>query len=125
MIDRRWHKIFMEQCEAAEHIKLRYGTGSAFDYVVGEKLLDFADAAEGNPELAQELPHFVSRVRSMFTPQEMREHLSRIEGLRRKNELSLMLDGDPDFEDPSVLARRVRQFELLKELLTAPVLGTS
>ena len=125
MTDRRWHEIMMEQCEAAEHIKLRYGTGSAFDYVVGEKLLDFADAAERNPELAQALPHFVSRVRSMFTPDEMRDHLSRIEGLRHENERSSMLDGEPDFEDPKVLARRVRQFELLKELLTAPVLGTS
>ena len=68
-IERRWHEIWMEQCEAAETIKLRYGVESAFDYVVGEKLLNFAEAAAGHPEFAQALPQFVSRVRDMFTPE--------------------------------------------------------
>ena len=57
----------MEQCEAAEAIRLRYGAESAFDYVVGEKLLNFAEAAATNAEFAQALPQFVSRVRDMFT----------------------------------------------------------
>ena len=35
MTARRWHEIWIEQCEAAEAIKLRYGVGSAFDFVVG------------------------------------------------------------------------------------------
>ena len=30
-----------------------------------------------------------------------------------------------DFEDPATLAERAQQFELVKELLTAPTLGTS
>ena len=81
MAERRWHEIWIEQCEAADIIKLRYGIGSAFDSVVGENLLNFAEAADNNPEFARALPRFVSRVRSMFTSQEMHEHLSRIECL--------------------------------------------
>ena len=68
MTERRWHDIWLEQCEAAETVKLRYGVESAFDYVVGEKLFNFAEAAADHPEFAQALPQFVSRVRGMFTP---------------------------------------------------------
>ena len=82
-IERRWHKIWMEQCEAAETIRLRYGVESAFDYVVGEKLLNFAEAAAEHAGFAQALPQFVSRVRSMFTPEEMATHLPRAERRRR------------------------------------------
>ena len=81
MAERRWHEIWIEQCEAADVIKLRYGVGSASDSVVGENLLNFAEAADHDPEFARALPGFVSRVRSMFTLQEMHEHLSRIECL--------------------------------------------
>jgi hypothetical protein len=36
------HEIWIEQCDAAQDIKLRYGLKAAFDYVVAEKLLNFA-----------------------------------------------------------------------------------
>ena len=42
---REFHKIWTEQCEAAHDIRLRYGPRAAFDYVVAEKLLNFAEAA--------------------------------------------------------------------------------
>lgn len=35
----------MERCEAAEAVKLRNGVGSAFDYIVGKKLLNHAEPA--------------------------------------------------------------------------------
>ena len=82
-IERRWHEIWMEQCEAAGTIRLRYGVESAFDYVVGEKLLNFAEAAAEHAGFAQALPQFVSRVRGMFTPEEMATHLPRAEPRRR------------------------------------------
>ena len=53
--ERRWHEVWREQCEAAGSIRLQYGIASAFDYVVGEKLLTFAEAAEEKPEFAQAL----------------------------------------------------------------------
>jgi len=50
--NREFHKVWMEQCEAAEDIRLRYGLKAAFDYVVAEKLLMFAEAAARRPEFA-------------------------------------------------------------------------
>ena len=125
MTERRWHDIWLEQCEAAETIKLRYGVESAFDYVVGEKLLNFAEAAAGHPEFAQALPQFVSRVRGMFTPEEMAAHLARTERRRREMEVAALDDEDPGFADGKATAERARQFDLVKELLTARALGTS
>ncbi len=125
MTERDWHHIWVKQCEAAEAIKLRYGLNSAFDYVVAEKLLNFAEAAARHPKFASELPRFVSRVRSMFTPQEIQAHLSRIERERHENDLATVEDHGLDFDDPDAVAERARQFDLVKELLTVTQLGTS
>ena len=128
MTERRWHEIWLEQCEAAETMRLRYGVESAFDYVVGEKLLDFAEAAADHSEFAQALPQFVSRVRGMFTLEEMAAHLARIKRRRGEMEVAALDDEDPGFADDAddkATAERARQFDLVKELLTAPALGTS
>lgn len=77
MNTREFHQIWIEQCDAAEGIKRRYGLKAAFDYLVAEKLLNFADATVQHLEFARELPRFVARVRRMFTPQEMFTHLAR------------------------------------------------
>jgi len=74
----KFHKIWVKQCAAAEHIKLRYGSKAAFDYIVAEKLFNFADAATAYPEFARELPRFVARVRGLFTAEEIRAHLHRL-----------------------------------------------
>jgi hypothetical protein len=119
------HEIWMEQCEAAETIKARYGLKAAFDYVVGEKLITFASAATRNPEFARELPRFVSEVRRMFTPEEIRIHTARLE---REQSEKAVDDSDEDelcLESQIDAAERFRQFTTLKELLTAPELGTS
>ena len=96
------HQIWVEQCVAAETIKLRYGLKAAFDYAVAEKLLNFAEAAAQHPEFARELPRFVSRVRQMFTAQELVVHLARIERERRENDLAAMEDDDA--HEPSEVA---------------------
>ena len=123
------HQIWVEQCAAAETIKLRFGLKAAFDYAVAEKLLNFAEAATRYPEfareLARELPRFVSRVRQMFTAQELVVHLARIERERRENDLAAMEDDEAPFENPAAALERTRQFGLIKELLTANMLGTS
>ena len=66
------HKIWIEQCDAAQTIKARFGLTAAFDYLVGEKLMNFAIAASRHPDFARELPRFVSEVRHMFTPDEIK-----------------------------------------------------
>ena len=114
-----------EQCEAAETIRLQYGVGSSFDYAVGEKLLTFAAAEEDHPEFARALPQFVSELRRMFTPEEIEEHLARVENERLQRAMDAMDVYDPELDDHAAPAAEARRFELVKELLTAPALGTS
>ena len=123
--ERRWHEVWREQCEAAGTIRFQYGIASAFDYVVGEKLLNFAEAAEEHPEFARALPQFVSELRRMFTPEEIDEHLARIESARLERAMDAMDVYDPELDDLAASDAEARRFEFVKELLTAPSLGTS
>jgi hypothetical protein len=129
---RKFHEIWVEQYDATHEIKLRYGVKAAFDYLVAEKLLNFADAAANRPEFAKELPRFVACVRGLFTPQEMRTHLARIERQQIENAAENHDEEDDEFDDeeliresPAAAAERVRQFAIVKELLTAAELSTS
>ena len=121
---RKAHNIWIEQCEAAQTIKARFGLTAAFDYLVGEKLMSFASAASRHPDFARELPRFVSEVRRMFTPDEIGAQLAQIE--RSQDERNIdVLEEDLLREGPAAVAECVQQFMLVKELLTAPMLGTS
>ena len=51
--------------------------------------------------------------------------LARIERERRENDLAAMEDDEAPFENPAATLERTRQFDLIKELLTANTLGTS
>jgi len=61
------HKIWMEQCAAAENIRHRFGLENALDYLIGEKLFSFVTASEQHPDFAAELPAFVAEIRRLFT----------------------------------------------------------
>jgi hypothetical protein len=117
------HKIWIEQCDAAQTIKTRFGLTAAFDYLVGEKLMSFTSAASRHHDFARELPRFVSEVRRMFTPDEIGAQLTQIE--RSQNERDVLGEEDLLCEGPPAVAECVQQFMLVKELLTAPMLGTS
>ena len=130
----KFHKIWVKQCVAAEHIKLRYGSKAAFDYIVAEKLFNFADAATAHPEFARELPRFVARVRGLFTAEEIRADLNRIELEQREydaniNERDEFDEQDEQLEDglesTTTAEERARQFAVIVELLTAAEVGTS
>ena len=120
-------EVWFEQCEAARTIRSRYGVKAAFDYAVGEKLMNFAEAACERPAFARELPRFVSEVRRMFSADELRVHLARLEREQSERDADLAeLDEDELLrESPDRAAARIRQFALIKELLTATALGTS
>ena len=132
----KFHEIWVEQCEAAEGIKRRYGTKAAFDYLVAEKLLNFADAASSHPAFARELPQFVAHVRGLFTVEEMRTHLNRIQCAQRdgdayigeRDEFDEEGEQEEDamsLESPTAATERARQFAIIAELLIAAELGTS
>ena len=122
---RKMHGIWIEQCDAAQGIKLRYGVKAAFDYVVAEKLLNYASAASQNPEFARELPRFVSHVRRMFTPQEIQTHIVRVEREQSEKSSEVLEDDELHREGPIAAAARAQQFATIKELLIATELGTS
>ena len=79
MLSKEFHTIWHEQCEAAKSIRERYGAENALGYLVDEKLMNFAGAAEQRPEFAAELSAFVAEVRKLFTPQELRDHFAELE----------------------------------------------
>lgn len=127
MTGHKMHEKWKEQCEAARDINLRYGLQAAFDYVVTEKLLNFISAAADYPAFARELPRFVSEVRRMFTSAEIRKHIARIELEQQAKNADASEDNEDEtfHESPATVAERARQFAIIKELLTAPELGTS
>jgi hypothetical protein len=126
---RKVHKIWIEQCDAAQTIKARFGLTAAFDYLVGEKLMSFASAASRHPDFARELPRFVSEVRRMFTPDEIGAQLAQIERSQNERNVDVLEEEEEDDdllrEGPAAVAEGVQQLMLVKELLTAPMLGTS
>jgi hypothetical protein len=70
----RFVKIWVQQCKATRGIKRRFGVKSALDlldYLVREKLLGFADAAEQRPDFARELPRFLAEVWRIFNQYEI------------------------------------------------------
>ena len=119
------HQVWIEQCEATKTIRARFGLKAAFEYLVGEKLLNFAETAANHATFAQELPRFVSEVRHLFTPDEIAAQLAQIERAQNEAMMDVSEDDDPCPESPAEAAERVRRFNLIKELLTATKLGIS
>lgn len=60
------HKIWIEQFEAAANIEDEFGTQKALEYLVGEKFLNFLEAAETNKEFRSEIPSFVAKINTLF-----------------------------------------------------------
>jgi hypothetical protein len=119
------HDVWTEQCEAAQMIRARFGLKAAFDYLVGEKLISFFRAASRHPDFARELPRFISEVRRMFTPDEIRTHLAQMEHEQDKENWKVSEEDDRLRESPAAAVEHVRQFMMIKELLTMTMLGTS
>ena len=47
-------EIWIEQCEAAKGIEDEFGTQKALEYLVGEKFLNFLEAAESDADFRAE-----------------------------------------------------------------------
>lgn len=69
------HKIWIEQCEAARDIDDGLGRQKALDYLVGEKFLNFLEAAETDAEFREEIPAFVAEIKSIFERWELVQYL--------------------------------------------------
>ena len=54
----RFEKASIERCRGTRAIKRRFGPKGGLDYLIEERLLAFADAAEDHPVVAADLPGF-------------------------------------------------------------------
>jgi hypothetical protein len=69
---------------ATRTIWRRFGLKNALDYLVSEKLLNFAEAAERHSEFAAELPRFQAAVWEVFHPYDLAGYLASLRPLPRK-----------------------------------------
>ena len=67
-----FHRIWVEQVQAAHHIREDHGVERALGYLVGEKFLSHLRAARTRPEFAGETRAFAVGVREVFGQQELR-----------------------------------------------------
>jgi hypothetical protein len=68
-------EIWIEQCEATKQIEAEFGTQNALGYLIGEKFLNFLQAAETNAEFRAEIPAFVGGIKTIFETWQLAEYL--------------------------------------------------
>jgi hypothetical protein len=86
----QFHRIWVRQCQATRGIKRRFGVKSALDYLIGEKLMNFAEAAAHHPAFAAELPRFQAAVWNLFNPYELAGYLGSLQPTKRKKLRALL-----------------------------------
>ena len=90
-------KIWIDQREAARRIEDEFGTPNALAYLVGEKFLNFLEAAETHADFRAEIPAFVAEIKAIFEPWQLAEYL---ENARQTGPFDPALyDEDDDPED--------------------------
>ena len=68
--------MWTEQCDATTGIHNAFGIQQALNYLIGEKFLDFIEAAGKDDNFHNELPLFAARVRTLFEPPELAAYLA-------------------------------------------------
>ena len=71
------HKIWIDQCNAAREIENEFGVPRALDYLIGEKFLNFLEAADDDAEFRAELPAFVAEIKAIFERWQLAEYLEK------------------------------------------------
>jgi hypothetical protein len=121
-----FHKIWIEQCAATEDIREQFGTKNALDYLVGEKLFSFVEAAEKDADFAAELPAFVAAIRRLFSTEEIRTYLDHVERMKflAPPEPEIAMEDEEEEEDdepwpahPVLGAQELLRFSRIRQLL--------
>ena len=100
-----FHKIWIEQCEAAKTIEAEFGFDKAIEYLVGDKFINFLEAAETDTSFRGEIPEFVAEIKRIFERWKLAEFLETARQTERF---------DPTVYDDPEDAEMERQFELSK-----------
>lgn len=85
-----FEKIWIEQCRATPGIKRHFGAKSALDYLVGEKLRTFAEAARYDAAFGRELPRFLAAVWRVFNEYELAGYVATRKPAVRKHLRTLL-----------------------------------
>jgi hypothetical protein len=123
----RFQDIWKDQCKAAEGISARFGRVKALDYLIGEKLDEFARVATTRPEFARELPQFLAEVRRIFSRYDIAAYFEALEQDGGKPNLG---PHAAKLEESSLLMSvadkkaRIKRLLPLKAMLLAETLGT-
>jgi len=118
-----FHKIWIEQCAATEDIRGRFGTKKTLDYLIGEKLFAFVEAAEQDSEFARELPAFVTAIQRLFSGAEIRAYLDDLERTKflappeSATEMEEEVEDEPWPANPALGAQELLRFSRIRQLL--------
>jgi len=80
-----YHRIWVKQCLATRTIRRQFGVKSALDYLLAEKLVDFAAEADRRSEFAEQLPRFQAAVWRLFNAYEIAGYLMSLRPKQRKS----------------------------------------
>ena len=124
-----FHKILVAQCAATEDIRDHFGPQDALGYLIGEKRFTFLWAAERDPLFATEVPDFIREIRRLFTAEDIRDYLDRLENTKylaprdpdlEMDDLDELDDPDEDeplLENPVMGAEELLRFSRVRQLL--------
>jgi hypothetical protein len=82
--------MWTEQCDATTGIRNAFGTQQALNYLIGEKFLDFIEAAEKDDNFRSELLTFAARIQMLFKPSELAAYLAPVNDLAIARDSSLV-----------------------------------
>ena len=102
-------EIWIEQCEAARQIEAEFGTQNALDYLIGEKFLNFLQAAETDADFRSEIPAFVGGIKTIFETWQLASYL---ETARQSEPFDPTLYDDEEEEIDPELVEDERRDEL-------------
>ena len=98
-------KIWIEKCDAARMIEDEFGTDKALRYLIGEKFLDYLEAAERLPDFRAEIPAFVAEIKAIFEQWQLAEYLEKA-GWTEPFDPSLYDEDDEDYDPEFVEMER-------------------
>jgi hypothetical protein len=107
----------------------KFGTKNALDYLIGEKLFSFVEAAERDSDFAAELPAFVAAIQRLFPTEEVRTYLDHLERTKflappepeieshDDEEEEVVVDEEPWPAHPVLGAQELLRFSRIRQLL--------
>jgi hypothetical protein len=118
-----FHRIWVDQCEAARDLREAFGIEKALGYLIGEKLLNFLRAAKDDAAFAGEVPSFVAEIKDIFDRDEVRAYLDTVQRVGALGHVAAdeayeeMREAGAIDDDPVEWAEDILLLERAKELL--------